>query len=236
MFENEPAVGYGDTLREFYAEMGKRDIPFDQLLDFYAEELLRDMPENTKGDCIKLSEFSETDWKCLIAANSKSSSMTSYGVKGSTVKKRGTKLSWSNGSRTWYVHQPVEEGDSIIKGSSIDLILGRGLSNDKTVGPELIGLSLEEAKDLITARFLNLGAVIYDGSIFNYEDSSAARVWKQRPLYKETQLINLGASVDIWLTVDSVKLGLSDTTSYELPAELEIPDENDGPDENELPQ
>ena len=113
MFENEPAVGYGDTLREFYAEMGKRDIPFDQLLDFYAEELLRDMPENTKGDCIKLSEFSETDWKCLIAANSKSSSMTSYGVKGSTVKKRGTKLSWSNGSRTWYVHQPVEEGDSI---------------------------------------------------------------------------------------------------------------------------
>ncbi len=123
----------------------------------------------------------------------------------------------------------IEEGDSIIKGSRVDLILGRGLSNDKTVGPELMGLLLEEAKNLITSRFLNLGAVIYDGSIFNKEDSVTARIWKQKPVYKETQLINLGASVDIWLTVDSVKLGLSDTTSYELPGDPGIPDENDVP-------
>jgi beta-lactam-binding protein with PASTA domain len=117
----------------------------------------------------------------------------------------------------------IEEGDSIIKGSRVDLILGRGLSNDKTVAPELLGLLLEEAKDRITSRFLNLGAIIYDGSIYNAEDSAGARVWKQRPYYKETQLISLGASVDIWLTVDSLKLGLSDTTRLEIPAENEIP-------------
>jgi len=114
MFENnEEKVRYGNILREFYTEMGKKDIPFDQLLDFYAEELLREMPENIKKGCVKLSDFSEKDWKCLIAANTGSSNLTSYGVKGSTVNQRGTEMSWSNASRCWFTHESVREGEHI---------------------------------------------------------------------------------------------------------------------------
>src|SRR4030042_6708143 len=36
----------------------------------------------------------------------------------------------------------IEPGDSIIKGSTVDLTLGRGLSADKTVTPDLIGMIL----------------------------------------------------------------------------------------------
>ena len=102
----------------------------------------------------------------------------------------------------------IEEGDSIIKGSEVDLILGRGLSNEKTAAPDLIGLLFEEAKQRITTRYLNLGAVIYDGSFDDAEDSAAAFIWKQRPLFDDEILIHLGATVDIWLTVDSTKLPL----------------------------
>ena len=111
----------------------------------------------------------------------------------------------------------IEEGDSIIKGSAVDLILGRGLSNEKTAAPDLIGMLLDKAKGQITARYLNLGAVIRDGSIEDAEDSAAAFIWKQRPVFDEEILINLGASVDIWLTVDSTKLPLPEEN--QLPAE-----------------
>jgi len=102
----------------------------------------------------------------------------------------------------------IEEGDSIIKGSEVDLVLGRGLSNEKTAAPDLIGQLFDQAKVQITARYLNLGAVIYDGSFDDAEDSLAAFIWKQRPVFDEEILINLGASIDIWLTVDSTKLPL----------------------------
>lgn len=113
ILDDEDVVKYGDTLRDFYAEWKKKDIPFDQLLDFYADELLADMSENVKRDCVKLSEFTDKDWKCLIAANTKSGTLLSYGVKGSIAKGRSTKMSWSNGARSWFTHQPVEEEESI---------------------------------------------------------------------------------------------------------------------------
>ena len=119
--------------------------------------------------------------------------------------------------------EEIEEGDSIIKGSEIDLIVGKGLSNEKTAAPDLIGLLLEDASQKIIRRYLNLGAVIYDLSPLDAEDSAMVFVWKQRPVYDEEDeiLINLGASVDIWVTVDSSKLP--------QPEELELPllDENE---------
>ena len=102
----------------------------------------------------------------------------------------------------------IEEGDSIIKGSQIDLVLGRGLSNEKTAAPDLVGLFFEQAKERITHRYLNLGAVIYDASFEDAEDSINAFVWKQKPEFNDEALMNLGSSVDIWLTADSTKLPL----------------------------
>jgi len=111
----------------------------------------------------------------------------------------------------------IEEGDSIAKGSEVDLVLGRGLSNEKTAAPDLVGLFMEEAQLKITDRYLNLGAVIYDRSFTNADDSAAAFVWKQRPVFDEENeiLISLGASVDIWITADSSKLPVPE--DFELP-------------------
>ena len=71
-----------------------------------------------------------------------------------------------------------------------------------------MGLFFEQAKERITHRYLNLGAVIYDASFEDAEDSINAFVWKQKPEFSEDALMNLGSSVDIWLTADSTKLPL----------------------------
>jgi beta-lactam-binding protein with PASTA domain len=112
----------------------------------------------------------------------------------------------------------IEEGDSIPKGAVIDLVLGRGLSDDKTAAPDLIGLPLSAAVDKITIRYLNLGAIIYDGTVENEEDSTNAFIWKQRPVFDNETLLNLGSAVDIWLTVDSTKLPLPEGAENETPA------------------
>ena len=107
-------------------------------------------------------------------------------------------------------------GDSIQKGSVIDLVLGKGLSNQRTAVPDLMGMNLEPAKNRIFGASLNLGTYIYDNSIHNSEDSVNAFVYKQNPEYEEDATLQLGSSIYLWLTVDSMKLPV-DSTLIVLP-------------------
>ncbi|NBC83866.1 MAG: PASTA domain-containing protein [Bacteroidetes bacterium] len=117
-----------------------------------------------------------------------------------------------------YEGRNITEGDTIHKGASIDLILGGGLSDTRTYVPEVIGLRYNPAYDKITDAYLNMGGVNYDNSIETQEDSAKAFVWRQNPKPNENMRIRLGSLVDVWLTVDSVKLPGYDTlqqTDYE---------------------
>ncbi|NJK97863.1 MAG: hypothetical protein HC905_25790 [Bacteroidales bacterium] len=60
---------------------------------------------------------------------------------------------------------------------------------------------------------MNIGAVVYDNSVETYEDSVKAVIWKQQPEYRSNSTISLGSPIDVYLTIDRVKLGLPDTTS-----------------------
>ena len=110
----------------------------------------------------------------------------------------------------------IEEGDSLKKNSIIDLVLGKGLSNQKTPVPNLVSYDLETAKQKILGSSLNLGAYTFDKTIEDEEDSLTAFTWKQNPEYAEDYRIPLGSSVYIWLTVDSAKLPQPDTTTIKL--------------------
>ena len=116
----------------------------------------------------------------------------------------------------------IEEGDSLKKNAVIDLVLGKGLSNQKTPVPDLVSLHLEIAKQKILGFSLNLGAYTFDETIKDEEDSITAFIWKQNPEYAEDYRIPLGSSVYIWLTVDSAKLPQPDTTTIELELDSEI--------------
>jgi beta-lactam-binding protein with PASTA domain len=105
-----------------------------------------------------------------------------------------------------YNGKSISEGDSIQKGSVIDLILGKGLSNQRTPIPDLIGLSLDPAREKLLTSSLNLGTYIFDNSIISHSDSVNAFVYKQNPEYRDDASLQMGSAVYLWLTVDSAKL------------------------------
>lgn len=105
----------------------------------------------------------------------------------------------------------IIEGDSLQKGSIIDLVLGKGLSNQRTIVPDLIGMTLEPARDRILRASLNLGTFIFDNTILAGEDSLNAFVYKQNPEFNEEATLQLGSSIYLWLTVDSMKLPVDST-------------------------
>lgn len=105
----------------------------------------------------------------------------------------------------------AEPGMLIPKGSEIDLVLGNGLSNETTQVPNLTGFNLFIAKKFLADRYLNIGAVIYDNTIQKEEDSVSAVIWRQKPSFEEGNQMQLGANVDIWLTVDSTKVPVPDS-------------------------
>lgn len=100
----------------------------------------------------------------------------------------------------------ILEGSLLQKGSVIDLVLGKGLSNQRTAVPDLIGLNLESAKNKIFGASLTLVTSVFDNSVISGKDSSNAFVFKQNPEYSEDATLQLGSSIYLWLTVDSTKL------------------------------
>jgi len=108
----------------------------------------------------------------------------------------------------------INEGTEITKGVVIDLVLGMGLSSETTRVPDLIGLGLEVATEMIADYYLNIGAVTYDDSMEDEEDSAQVFIWRQYPEFDEFKRLNMGMEVDIWLTIDSTLLPLPDSTLF----------------------
>ncbi len=92
----------------------------------------------------------------------------------------------------------IKAGAQIAKGSYIDLVLGNAGNLKNIQVPDLIGLSLREARKRLTLNYLNTGKIIYK-NVYNAEDSLRATVVKQKP-EAGTNTLLMGSSVDIWLT------------------------------------
>lgn len=105
----------------------------------------------------------------------------------------------------------VHENDSLQKGSVIDLVLGKGLSNQRNPVPDMIGMKLDPARNRILGASFNLGTYTYDNTILTGKDTLNAFVFKQNPEYREDATLQLGSAIYLWLSVDSVKLAVDST-------------------------
>ncbi|WP_033564870.1 PASTA domain-containing protein [Sphingobacterium sp. SYP-B4668] len=95
-----------------------------------------------------------------------------------------------------FAGQKLKAGRMVPKGSRIELVLGDGRGEDEINIPNLIGLTLSEAKFALQGVGLNLGVVQYQGAI---SDSTAARVSAQTP---DTTggLVSLGTPINLSLS------------------------------------
>lgn len=100
----------------------------------------------------------------------------------------------------------LKTGQKLPKGSSIDLVVGREPGDQVTGLPDLTGMTVEQAKTALMGALLNTGVIIYDQSVLSAEDSVNARVWRQQPNPEITSTATLGSSVDLWVTVDDLKI------------------------------
>lgn len=94
--------------------------------------------------------------------------------------------------------QSMQPGAKLPKGSSIDLIVGDGSGGALVPLPNLNGLSLNDATNVLQASLLQLGTVVYEGSV---KDSARAVVKRQNPPFEEGATLKGGEFVDLYLSV-----------------------------------
>jgi hypothetical protein len=108
---------------------------------------------------------------------------------------------------------PIVPGSPIPKGSGITLVIGQGLSNERSMVPNLLGIGKETARIISMNNFFYLGGIMYDSTVVNSVDSARAKIFKQYP--NVGNQARLGTSIDIWLSVDSLRLLQIDTTALQ---------------------
>lgn len=97
----------------------------------------------------------------------------------------------------------VLPGAKVKMGSALDLVIGSGVGDEVIPVPKLLGLSYEEARALLDAQGIILGAPVFNANI---RDSANAFVYRQRPAPKTPDgkqlTMRAGQMVDIWLQIE----------------------------------
>jgi len=109
-----------------------------------------------------------------------------------------------------YKGQPIKQGTKIPMGSGVVLVVGRGTGTEELEVPDLVGLTLAEAKVIIESNGFNVGTVMpagtTDGNMF---------VASQRPVhYTSSGNINKlrqGQVIDVWVQAEKPSLIKTDS-------------------------
>jgi len=98
----------------------------------------------------------------------------------------------------------IAPGTKINMGSHIDLVIGNGVGEEVMSVPDLIGMTVGQARDYLSSSNIELGSVIPEGTV---TDTENAFVIKQNPSpYSElggetvTNKIRPGQIMDIWIS------------------------------------
>ncbi|HEX5152894.1 MAG TPA: PASTA domain-containing protein [Parafilimonas sp.] len=120
----------------------------------------------------------------------------------------------------------VEPGTKVPMSTAIDLVLGTGLGETQLSVPDLIGLTLSQARDYIAGDNINIGVVLLEGAV---TDTANAYIVRQSP-EPLTQLptgekvnnhIRAGQFMDVWI---SMTPPVKDTSTVAQPQPQTQPD------------
>lgn len=104
-----------------------------------------------------------------------------------------------------YNGNTIVPGTKIPMGSAIDFVLGNGLGETQLTVPDLVGLTVSQAKDYLSGDNIGIGAIIPLSAV---QDTANAYIVKQSP-EPETELptgekaknhIRAGQFMDVWIS------------------------------------
>ncbi len=94
--------------------------------------------------------------------------------------------------------EPVEPGTEVVKGTTIDLMVGKGDILISVPVPVVIAMKKNEVKNALNNAYLNIGEEFFIDS----DDTAHLRAYKTDPAAMTDQTVNLGEKVDVWYRSD----------------------------------
>ncbi|MEO6814656.1 MAG: PASTA domain-containing protein [Ginsengibacter sp.] len=102
-----------------------------------------------------------------------------------------------------YKGSKIEAGTKIRWGSTIDLIVGGGVQDIRIKVPDLVGMTVAQAKETLNEKGIVLASILASG---NVKDTLNSFVYKQNPevldIDKSPLYIQPGQTMDIWVQVE----------------------------------
>jgi beta-lactam-binding protein with PASTA domain len=102
-----------------------------------------------------------------------------------------------------YKGSEIKPGTPIKWGSSIDLVIGGGLVARKIPVPDLSGLTVSDAKNVLADKGILLAAILTSGTV---TDTANAFIFRQNPSALNSDYtpsyIQPGQTMDIWIQAD----------------------------------
>ncbi|MBE0639736.1 MAG: PASTA domain-containing protein [Bacteroidales bacterium] len=92
----------------------------------------------------------------------------------------------------------ISAGTDVLKGSAIELVLGKGLKEEKIPIPFLIGKTEAEAINILNQSSFNVGSLNYT----DLRDPQHLRVYSQQPDGGADQMAEYGQYFDLWFKSD----------------------------------
>lgn len=89
----------------------------------------------------------------------------------------------------------IDIGQELYHNTVVDLILGKGISSEKVIVPNLIGLSRIEANIILKSVSLNIGLEYFKEDVI---DSGSAVIYWQYPEGIDDNKISIGSSLDLY--------------------------------------
>ena len=126
----------------------------------------------------------------------------------------------------------IRAGDEILKGSKVDLLIGLG-DNSPGLVPFVIGLTVEEAHDIINMASFNVGEEFF----FDDQDLRHNRVYSQSPSWASKNKLHPGAFINLWyrsdlkVNFDSLSRVVRPDTTVTDSLNLEFPEDSISGDE-----
>ncbi len=105
-----------------------------------------------------------------------------------------------------YKGKTIEPGTKVPMSSAIDLVLGNGLGDTQLAVPDLVGLTLAQARDYLSGDNINIGVVLLVGAV---PDTGNAYIVRQNPEAitelptgeKVNNRIRAGQFMDVWISM-----------------------------------
>ncbi len=106
----------------------------------------------------------------------------------------------------------IAAGTLLTEGTQVVLVVGQGLGTEQVAVPDLAGLGLSDARSLLLATHLTMGAFTYDVQPDSTNEADY-RVYNQSP--ESGTKLREGQSVNVWLSTDMEKAATVKTDDTE---------------------